>query len=55
MKYQRTSHAVYELKYNRLWVPKYRKVVLSEPVARRCKQVFQEIAERVRWKAKSGC
>ena len=46
MEYQRTSHAVYELKYHLVWVPKYRKVVLSEPVARRCKQVFQEIAER---------
>ena len=29
-----------------MWVPKYRKVVLGDPVARRCKQVFQEIAER---------
>ena len=46
MKYQRTSHAVYELKYHLVWVPKYRKMVLSEPVARRCKQVFQGIAER---------
>ena len=46
MKYQRTSHAGYELTYHLVWVPKYRKVVLSEPVARRCKQVFQEIAER---------
>lgn len=46
MKYQRTSHAVYELKYHLVWVPKYRKVVLSEPVARRCKRIFQEIAER---------
>ena len=46
MEYQRTSHAVYELKYHLVWVPKYRKVVLSEPVARRCKRIFQEIAER---------
>jgi len=46
MEYQRTSPAVYELKYHLVWVPKYRKVVLSEPVARRCKQVFQGIAER---------
>ena len=46
MEYQRTSHAVYELKYHLVWVPKYRKVVLSEPVARRCKGLFREIAER---------
>ena len=43
---QRTSHAVYELKYHLVWIPKYRKVVLGEPVAQRCKQVFQGIAER---------
>ena len=46
MRYQRISHAVYELKYHLVWVPKYRKVVLREPVASRCKQVFQGIAER---------
>src|SRR3989338_5314333 len=46
MEYQRTSHAVYELKYHLVWVPKYRKVVLSEPVARRLKMVFRGIAER---------
>jgi len=34
------------LKYHLVWVPKYRKVVLSEPVARRGKQIFQGIAER---------
>ena len=46
MEYQRTSHAVYECKYHLVWAPKYRKMVLSEPVARRCKEVFQETAER---------
>jgi len=46
MEYQRTSHAVYECKYHLVWVPKYRRMVLSEPVARRCKAVFQETAER---------
>ena len=46
MEYQRTSHAVYECKYHLVWVPKYRKMVLSEPVARRCKAIFEEVAER---------
>jgi len=46
MEYQRTSHAVYELQYHLVWVPKYRKVVLREPVARRCKGIVQGIAER---------
>ena len=46
MEYQRTSHAVYELKYHFVWVPKYRTRVLSEPVAQRCKGSFQGTAER---------
>ena len=46
MEYQRTSHAVYELKYHLGWAPKFRKVVLSEPVARRFKAIFRGIAER---------
>ncbi len=46
MKYQRTSHAVYELKYHLVWAPKFRKVVLHEPIARRCKVLFLGIAER---------
>jgi putative transposase len=46
MEYQRTSHAVYELKYHLVWAPKFRKIVLSEPVARRLKAIFRGIAER---------
>ena len=46
MKYQRTSHAVYELKYHLVWAPKFRKVMLSEPVARRLKAIFGGIAAR---------
>lgn len=46
MEYQRSAHAVYELKYHFVWVPKYRRGVLREPVARRCQVVFQETAER---------
>jgi len=45
-KYDRTSHAVYELKYHFVWVPKYRKMVLKEPVARKLKRIFLGIAER---------
>jgi putative transposase len=43
---KRTRHAVYDLKYHIVWVPKYRKIVLKERIAKRLKEIFQEIAER---------
>ena len=43
---RRTRHAVFDLKYHIVWVPKYRKLVLKEALAKRLKEVFQEIAER---------
>ena len=46
MEYQSSAHAVYELTYHLVWVPKYRRMVLREPVARRCEMIFRETAER---------
>ena len=46
MEYARTSHAVYELKYHFVWVPKWRRMILKEPVARTLKKIFRGIAER---------
>ena len=43
---KRTSHAVYDLKYHLVWIPKYRRMVLRGNLAKRLKVVFQEIAER---------
>jgi putative transposase len=43
---RRTRPAVFDLKYHIVWVPKYRKLVLKEALAKRLKEVFQEIAER---------
>ena len=43
---KRTSHAVYDLKYHMVWIPKYRKMILKGDLAKRLKVVFQEIAER---------
>jgi putative transposase len=42
---KRTSHAVYDLKYHFVWIPKYRKMVLREEIAKRVEEVFGEIAE----------
>lgn len=43
---KRTRHAVYDLKYHLVWIPKYRKILLKGSVAGRLKEIFQGIAER---------
>jgi len=42
---RRTKHAVYDIKYHLVWIPKYRKNILSREVAEYLKEVFQHIAE----------
>jgi putative transposase len=42
---KRTSHAVYDLKYHFVWIPKYRKMILREEIARRVEEIFKEIAQ----------
>jgi putative transposase len=42
---RRTGHAVYDLKYHVVWVPKYRVGILKGEVAEHLKQVFREIAD----------
>ena len=43
---KRSKHAVYDLKYHFVWVPKYRKLVLRGRVAESLKEIFQGTAER---------
>ena len=43
---KRTKHAVYDLKYHFVWVPKYRKLILTGPIAESLKEIFRGIAER---------
>ena len=42
---RRTKHAVYDLKYHLVWVPKYRKHLLGKEVADYLKATFTKIAE----------
>ena len=42
---RRSKHAVYDLKYHFVWIPKYRKGILTEEVTEYAKQVFERIAE----------
>ena len=46
MSIKRTSHAVYDTKYHLVWVPKYRKSILTEKLAKRIKEIFMEIAQQ---------
>ena len=42
---RRTKHAVYDLKYHVVWVPKYRKNILGKEVSDYLKTIFNKIAE----------
>jgi len=43
---KRTRHAVYDIKYHFVWIPKYRKKILTDDMEARLKEVFEEIAEQ---------
>jgi putative transposase len=40
-----TRHAVYDLKYHLVWVPKYRKHIFDDEIRESVKEIFQKIAE----------
>ena len=42
---RRTKHAVYDLKYHLVWIPKYRKNILNGDIAGYLQEVFNHIAE----------
>ena len=46
---KRTKHAVYDLKYHFVWIPKYRKKLLTGQVAKYVRKVFARIAEEYGW------
>ena len=43
---RRTKHAVYELKYHLVWIPKYRRDIFSKEISDYAKAVFNKIAEQ---------
>jgi len=45
MSVRSSAHAVYELKYHFVWIPKYRRRVLLGEVAQYVKEVFERIAD----------
>ena len=47
---RRTKHAVYDLKYHLVWIPKYRKDILDKEVSEYLKVIFSKIAEEYEFK-----
>ncbi len=47
---RRTKHAVYDLKYHMVWIPKYRKDILDKEVSDYLKAMFNKIAEEYEFK-----
>ncbi|MCA9501153.1 MAG: IS200/IS605 family transposase, partial [Nitrospira sp.] len=45
MPLKRTSHALYDTKYQLAWAPKYRRWIVREDIRRPLEQVFRDIAE----------
>ena len=46
---QRASHAVYELGYHFVWIPKRRRALLRDRVARRLAELLRTLAEDYGW------
>lgn len=42
---KRTGDAVYELKYHFVWIPKYRREVLTREIKKKLEEIFLQIAE----------
>ena len=42
---RRTRHAIYELKYHFVWIPKHGKKVLNREIKEKLKEIFLQIAE----------
>ncbi len=40
-----SAHAVYDLKYHFVWMPKYRKHLLVGEVAQAVQEIFEQVAE----------
>ncbi len=45
MELRRSAHAVYELKYHLVWIPKYRARILDKEVSEYLKEIFAHVAE----------
>ena len=49
MAIKRGKHAVYDIEYHFVWVPKYRKHILTKQLKKRVEELFRAIAEQYVW------
>jgi len=47
MKYQKSSHATYDVRYHVVWVTKYRNPVLTKEMQKRLDFLIRKIGEKV--------
>ena len=46
MAIKRAKHAVYDIKYHFVWIPKYRKRILTKQLKKRVEELFGAVAEQ---------
>jgi len=46
MAIKRAKHAVYDIRYYFVWIPKYRKAILTRQLKKRVEELFREIADQ---------
>jgi putative transposase len=46
MAIKRAKHAVYDIQYHFVWIPKYRKHILTKQLGKRVEELFRAIAEQ---------
>ena len=47
MKYQKSSHVTYDVRYHLVWITKYRKPALSLPMQERLKEILSQTCEKI--------
>jgi putative transposase len=47
MKYQRSSHATYDVRYHVVWITKYRNPVLTDEMQKRLDFLIHKIGEKI--------
>jgi len=45
-----TRHSVYNINYHMVWIPKYRKAILTDDISRRTKELISQIARKHKYK-----
>ena len=47
MKYQKSSHTTYDVRYHLVWITKYRRKVLTEEIQKRLQKILEQTCEKI--------